>query len=54
VTAKVLDRNTKPNQEAKSSNIIDDYKYSDAANLAHFYAGVCYKNGCFYCAQQGL
>lgn len=23
-------------------NIIDDYKYSDAANLAHFYAGVCY------------
>ena len=23
-------------------NIIDDYKYSKAANLAHFYAGVCY------------
>jgi tetratricopeptide (TPR) repeat protein len=23
-------------------NIIEDYKYSDAANLAHFYAGVCY------------
>lgn len=23
-------------------NIIDDYKYSDAANLAHFYAGICY------------
>ncbi|MFZ2905961.1 MAG: tetratricopeptide repeat protein [Cyclobacteriaceae bacterium] len=23
-------------------NIIEDYKYSDAANLAHFYAGTCY------------
>jgi predicted negative regulator of RcsB-dependent stress response len=23
-------------------NIIEDYKYSAAANLAHFYAGVCY------------
>lgn len=23
-------------------NIIDDYEFSDAANLAHFYAGVCY------------
>lgn len=23
-------------------NIIDDYKFSNAANLAHFYAGVCY------------
>lgn len=23
-------------------NIIEDYKYSEAANLAHFYAGVCY------------
>jgi tetratricopeptide (TPR) repeat protein len=23
-------------------NIIEDYKFSDAANLAHFYAGTCY------------
>jgi tetratricopeptide (TPR) repeat protein len=23
-------------------DIIDEYKFSDAANLAHFYAGVCY------------
>jgi tetratricopeptide (TPR) repeat protein len=23
-------------------NIIEDYKFSDAANLAHFYAGACY------------
>lgn len=23
-------------------NIIEDFKYSNAANLAHFYAGVCY------------
>jgi tetratricopeptide (TPR) repeat protein len=23
-------------------DIIDEYKYSDAANLAHFYAGVCF------------
>ena len=23
-------------------NIIEDYKFSEAANLAHFYAGVCY------------
>ena len=29
-------------------DIIEEYKYSDAANLAHFYAGVCYlKQGKF-------